>query len=113
MEGSEGGLGAVYRRWVVLEPTIFLFLVSGRMAYFTRCTSTIAFTMAFTTTRANLFIDVVCCGMDNMTEVQCRNLTTETRNKVRLVAEMEMVVVEMEIVMEMEMELVIMVAVTE
>lgn len=36
-------LAAFYRRWIVLEPTIFLFLVSGRMVYFTR---------------ANLFIDV-------------------------------------------------------
>ena len=32
-----------YRRWIVLEPTIFLFLVAARMVYFTR---------------ANLFIDV-------------------------------------------------------
>jgi hypothetical protein len=38
-----GALAARYRRWFVLEPTIFLFLVSGRMAYFTR---------------TNLFMDV-------------------------------------------------------
>lgn len=45
-EGRQGLLtsfAAFYRRWIVLEPTIFLFLVSGRMVYFTR---------------ANLFIDV-------------------------------------------------------
>ena len=74
-------LAAFYRRWIVLEPTIFLFLVSGRMVYFTR---------------ANLFIDVswslqlelkfcrqvVCCGMKNMTEAQCGNLTTETKKQV-------------------------------
>ena len=44
--GKEGVLtsfAAFYRRWIVLEPTIFLFLVSARMVYFTR---------------ANLFIDV-------------------------------------------------------
>ena len=45
-KGKQGLLtsfAAFYRRWVVLEPTIFLLLVSGRMVYFTR---------------TNLFIDV-------------------------------------------------------
>ena len=42
-QGFFASLASFYRRWIVLEPTIFLFLVSGRMVYFTR---------------ANLFIDV-------------------------------------------------------
>ena len=42
-QGLLASFAAFYRRWVVLEPTIFLFLVSGRMVYFTR---------------TNLFIDV-------------------------------------------------------
>ena len=42
-QGFLTSVAAFYRRWIVLEPTIFLFLVSGRMVYFTR---------------TNLFIDV-------------------------------------------------------
>ena len=42
-QGLVSSLASFYRRWFVLEPTIFLFLVTGRMVYFTR---------------QNLFIDV-------------------------------------------------------
>ena len=45
------------RKWVVLEPSIFLFLMSARMVYFTR---------------QNLFLDVICREMKTMT---CNNLT--------------------------------------
>ena len=45
------------RKWVILEPTIMLFLMSARMVYFTRL---------------NLFLDVVCREMKNLT---CDNLT--------------------------------------
>ena len=45
------------RKWVILEPTIMLFLMSARMVYFTRL---------------NLFLDVVCKEMKNLT---CDNLT--------------------------------------
>ena len=68
-EGKQGLLtsfAAFYRRWVVLEPTIFLFLVSGRMVYFTRTNlfidvSSFVFVFVFVRifyTRANPFIDV-------------------------------------------------------
>ena len=85
MQGFVSSLGSFYRRWFVLEPTIFLFLVTGRMVYFTR---------------QNLFIDVrelkislgknendptnqvVCAGMKNMTEAQCDNPTNETKKMV-------------------------------
>ena len=51
----------MFHRWIILEPSIFLFLASARMVYFTR---------------QNLFIDVVCMEMAdsktclNMTEVR-------------------------------------------
>ena len=38
------------RDWVLLEPTIFLFLVAARMAYFTR---------------QNLFIELYCMRVGN------------------------------------------------
>ena len=85
-QGFVYSLASFYRRWFVLEPTIFLFLVTGRMVYFTR---------------QNLFIDVreliillgektkndptnqvVCAGMKNMTEAQCDNPTNETKKMV-------------------------------
>ena len=82
-QGLVPSLASFYRRWFVLEPTIFLFLVTGRMVYFTR---------------QNLFIDVrelkiflgkklpknqvVCAGMKNMTEAQCDNPTNETKKMV-------------------------------
>ena len=84
-QGLVSSLASFYRRWFVLEPTIFLFLVTGRMVYFTR---------------QNLFIDVrelkiilgknkndpknqvVCAGMKNMTEAQCDNPTNETKKMV-------------------------------
>ena len=52
---------ALLNKWIILEPSIFLFLMSARMVYFTR---------------QNLFIDVVCMEMAdsktclNMTEVR-------------------------------------------
>ena len=45
-------------KWIILEPSIFLFLMSARMVYFTR---------------QNLFIDVVCMGMAN--QHTCQNMT--------------------------------------
>ena len=49
-----------FTRWIILEPSIFLFLASARMVYFTR---------------QNLFIHMVCRHMNNMTEAECGNLT--------------------------------------
>ena len=57
----------MFRRWIILEPSIFLFLASARMVYFTR---------------QNLFIHVVCRHMNNMTEAECANLTPENRDLV-------------------------------
>ena len=45
-------------KWIILEPSIFLFLMSARMVYFTR---------------QNLFIDVVCTGMADQST--CQNMT--------------------------------------
>ena len=45
-------------KWILLEPSIFLFLMSARMVYFTR---------------QNLFIDVVCTGMAD--QHTCQNMT--------------------------------------
>ena len=39
------------RKWVILEPSIFLFLMSARMVYFTR---------------QNLYLDVVCMQMKTL-----------------------------------------------
>ena len=50
----------IFSRWIILEPTIFLFLASARMVYFTR---------------QNLFIHVVCRHTNNLTEDECGNLT--------------------------------------
>ena len=56
-QGFVSSLASFYRRWFVLEPTIFLFLVTGRMVYFTR---------------QNLFIDVrelrIILGKTKMTQ---------------------------------------------
>ena len=60
-------LGPFFTRWVILEPTIFLFLASARMVYFTR---------------QNLFIHVVCRHMNNMTEKECAHLTPKNRDLV-------------------------------
>ena len=49
------------KKWIILEPSIFLFLMSARMVYFTR---------------QNLFLDVVCMEMaDTKT---CLNMTQVT-----------------------------------
>ena len=52
-------------KWIILEPSIFLFLMSARMVYFTR---------------QNLFIDVVCTGMADQNT--CQNMTQVTQKKV-------------------------------
>ena len=62
-QGFVSSLAFFYRRWFVLEPTIFLFLVTGRMVYFTR---------------QNLFIDV--------RELKIILGKTKTTQKIRLSA---------------------------
>ena len=58
------------KKWIILEPSIFLFLMSARMVYFTR---------------QNLFLDVVCMEMAdtktclNMTQVRTDRLTVRTQ----------------------------------
>ena len=69
-QGFLTSFAAFYRRWIVLEPTIFLFLVSGRMVYFTRTNLFIDvsfFLFVFVSmvyfTQANLFIDTGKCRL--------------------------------------------------
>ena len=57
----------MFHRWIIFEPSIFLFLASVRFVYFTR---------------QNLFIHVVCRHMSNLTEAECANLTPENRDLV-------------------------------
>ena len=52
-------------KWIILEPSIFLFLMSARMVYFTR---------------QNLFIDVVCTGMADQNT--CQNMSQVIERKV-------------------------------
>merc|ERR1711892_563185 len=59
-DSKSPAISNIFRRWIILEPSIFLFLASARMVYFTR---------------QNLFIHVVCRHMNNMTEAECGNLT--------------------------------------
>ena len=60
---------AFMNKWIILEPSIFLFLMSARMVYFTR---------------QNLFIDVVCMGMGDVNK--CQNMTEEFKDKVAIEA---------------------------
>lgn len=51
-------LVALVKKWIILEPSIFLFLMSARMVYFTR---------------QNLFLEVVCTSMADINT--CHNMT--------------------------------------